>query len=220
MIKAGAQRLAAEYGMMLVTMDTSPRDTGIPGETDTWDFGAGAGFYLDATQAPWSNHYQMASYITQELREIILEKFSADPCRLGIFGHSMGGHGALTLALKNPGMYQSVSAFAPISAPIRCPWGQKAFSHYLGDDADSWRNYDATALIEEGARLPSLLIDQGLNDPFLSDQLHPDLLEAACLKAGQKLLLRRHNDYDHGYYFISTFIADHLAHHRDLLANC
>lgn len=219
MIKAGAQRLAAEYGLMLVTMDTSPRDTGIPGEADRWDFGAGAGFYLDATQTPWSSHYQMASYITQELRELILKKFPADPNRLGIFGHSMGGHGALTLALKNPGMFHSVSAFAPITAPIHCPWGRKAFSHYLGDDTDSWRNYDATALIEDGARAPALLIDQGLNDQFLSEQLHPDRFEAACLNARQELLLRRHNDYDHGYYFISTFVADHLAHHRNLLAN-
>lgn len=217
MIKAGAQRLAAEYGMMLVSMDTSPRDTGIPGETDTWDFGAGAGFYLDATQEPWSSHYQMESYITQELRELILDKFPADPNRLGIFGHSMGGHGALTLALKNPGMYQSVSAFAPITAPIHCPWGQKAFSYYLGENQAAWRNYDATALIEDGARVPALLIDQGLNDQFLSEQLHPDLFESACLKAGQKLTLRRHDDYDHGYYFISTFIADHLQHHRDQL---
>jgi len=217
MIKAGAQRLAAEYGMMLVTMDTSPRDSGIPGDTDTWDFGAGAGFYLDATQAPWSSHYQMASYITQELRELILDKFPADPNRLGIFGHSMGGHGALTLALKNPGLYQSVSAFAPIAAPIRCPWGQKAFSHYLGENQAAWRNYDATALIEDGARVPALLIDQGLNDQFLSEQLHPDLFESACLKAGQELTLRRHDDYDHGYYFISTFMADHLQHHRDQL---
>ena len=222
MIKAGAQQMAAEYGMMLVTMDTSPRDTGIPGETDTWDFGAGAGFYLDATQDPWSSHYQMASYVTQELRALIIDRFPADENRLGIFGHSMGGHGALTLALRNPGLYQSVSAFAPIAAPIHCPWGQKAFSHYLGDNQDCWREYDATALIEDGARVPALLIDQGLNDQFLSEQLHPDRFEAACLKAGQELTLRRHNDYDHGYYFISTFMADHLAHHRDQLKqiNC
>ena len=217
MIKAGAQRLAAEYGMMLVSMDTSPRDTRIPGDTDAWDFGAGAGFYLDATQDPWSSHYQMASYVTQELRALILDRFPADANRLGIFGHSMGGHGALTLALGNPGMYQSVSAFAPIAAPIHCPWGQKAFSLYLGDQQDCWRNYDATALIEDGARVPALLIDQGLNDQFLSEQLHPDRFEAACSKAGQELTLRRHNDYDHGYYFISTFMADHLAHHRNQL---
>lgn len=215
MIKAGAQRLAAEYGMMLVTMDTSPRDTGIAGETDDWDFGAGAGFYLDATQQPWSSHYQMASYITQELRELVLDKFPADQNQLGIFGHSMGGHGALTLALKNPGMYQSVSAFSPIAAPTQCPWGQKAFGHYLGEKQTCWRNYDATALIEDGARVPALLIDQGLSDQFLSEQLHPEQLEMACKKAGQKLTLRRHEGYDHGYYFISTFMADHLKHHRD-----
>ena len=217
MIKAGAQRLAAEFGMMLVSMDTSPRDSGIPGETDAWDIGTGAGFYLDATQEPWSSHYQMASYITQELRELIVDKFPADPHRLGIFGHSMGGHGALTLALKNPGMYQSVSAFAPIAAPILCPWGKKAFSYYLGDNQAAWRNYDATALIEDGARVPTLLIDQGLNDQFLSEQLYPDLFESTCIKAGQELTLRRHDDYDHGYYFISTFMADHMQHHRDHL---
>lgn len=215
MIKAGAQRLAAEYGLMLVTMDTSPRNSGIPGETDTWDFGAGAGFYLDATQAPWAKHYQMASYITQELRELIIKEFPTDANKLGIFGHSMGGHGALTLALQNPGMFQSVSAFAPIAAPIHCPWGQKAFSHYLGGNQDNWRKHDATALIEDGARLPAILVDQGLNDQFLAEQLHPERFEIACEKAVQKLTLRRHEGYDHGYYFISTFMADHLKHHRD-----
>ncbi len=215
MIKAGAQRLAAEYGMILVTMDTSPRNTGIPGETDSWDFGAGAGFYLDATQKPWSNHYQMASYITQELRELIITEFPTNTNQLGIFGHSMGGHGALTLALQNPGMFQSVSAFAPIAAPTQCPWGQKAFNHYLGSNLENWRKHDATALIEDGARLPTLLIDQGLNDQFLSEQLHPERLEIACERAGLELTLRRHDGYDHGYYFISTFMADHLKHHRD-----
>lgn len=217
MIKAGAQRLAAEYGLMLVSMDTSPRETGIAGETDDWDFGAGAGFYVDATQTPWSRFYRMESYVTQELREIILTQFSAARNQVGIFGHSMGGHGALTLALRNPGMYQSVSAFAPIAAPMHSPWGQKAFRHYLGNQQENWRESDATVLIEGGRRLPALLIDQGLNDPFLAEQLHPDRFEAACRKAGQALNMRRHDDYDHGYYFISTFMADHLKHHWDML---
>lgn len=213
MIKAGAQRYAAELGLMLVSMDTSPRDTGITGEADDWEIGAGAGFYLDATEPPWSKYFHMESYVTQELRHVILSKFPADPERMGIFGHSMGGHGALTLALRHPGLYQSVSAFAPIAAPINCLWGQKAFSRYLGESTDSWQKHDATALIESGHRLPALLIDQGLNDPFLAEQLHPDYLETACQKAGQPLLLRRHAGYDHSYFFISTFIRDHLQHH-------
>lgn len=217
MIKAGAQRLAAEYGLMLVTMDTSPRQTGIIGEEDDWDFGTGAGFYLDATQTPWSNHYYMESYVTLELRDIILTQFPADHDHVGIFGHSMGGHGALTLALRHPNLYQSVSAFAPITSPMHCPWGQKAFSAYLGNEHDHWRDHDATMLIEAGYHAPELLIDQGLNDPFLTEQLQPDRFETACRKAGQKLILRRHEDYDHGYYFISTFMADHLKHHRELL---
>jgi S-formylglutathione hydrolase len=219
MIKAGAQRLAAEYGLMLVTMDTSPRQTGIPGEADNWDLGAGAGFYLDATQQPWSKYFRMESYVTQELREIILTQFPADRNRVGIFGHSMGGHGALTLVLRNPGLYQSVSAFAPIASPIHCPWGEKAFSHYLGEKRENWRGYDATALIEDGHRAPALLVDQGLSDQFLAEQLHPDRFEAACKAAGQALTLRRHEGYDHSYYFISTFIADHLSHHRKILAS-
>lgn len=219
MIKAGAQRLAAEYGLMLVSCDTSPRGAGIAGERDGWDFGVGAGFYLDATEAPWSTHYRMESYVTQELRTLILEHFPARTGKVGICGHSMGGHGALTLALRNPGLYQSVSAFAPIAAPMNCPWGEKAFSGYLGEDRSNWRAHDATALIEDGHRLPPLLIDQGLVDQFLTAQLLPDRLEAACLAAGQELTLRRHAGYDHGYFFISTFIADHLQHHRIHLAD-
>lgn len=219
MIKAGAQRLAAEYGLMLVSCDTSPRGAGIAGERDGWDFGVGAGFYLDATEAPWSTHYRMESYVTQELRALILEHFPAHAGKVGICGHSMGGHGALTLALRNPGLYQSVSAFAPIAAPAQCPWGEKAFSGYLGEDRGSWRAHDATALIEDGHRLPPLLIDQGLADQFMAAQLLPDRLEAACLAAGQALTLRRHAGYDHGYFFISTFIADHLQHHRIHLAD-
>ncbi len=217
MIKAGAQRYAADYGLMLVSMDTSPRQSGIPGETDSWDFGAGAGFYLDATAKPWSRHYRMESYITQELREIIIQHFPADKDRMGIFGHSMGGHGALTLALRYPKLFRSVSAFSPISAPMQCPWGQKAFQHYLGENQQHWRKYDATALIEDGYRAPELLIDQGLNDQFLTEQLHPGQLEKICSSAGQKLTLRYHQGYDHSYYFISTFIEDHLQHHRTAL---
>lgn len=212
-IKAGAQRLAAEYGVMIVTLDTSPRGAGIAGEADAWDFGVGAGFYLDATQAPWSSHYKMESYVTQELRQLILQHFAADAGKVGIFGHSMGGHGALVLALRYPQLYQSVSAFAPIAAPSQCPWGQKAFSHYLGEDQQAWRTYDATVLIEDGKKVPPILIDQGLNDPFLANQLYPELLEAACLQHNQPLTLRRHQGYDHGYYFISSFMAEHLAHH-------
>jgi len=217
MIKAGAQRYAAELGLMLVTMDTSPRQTGIAGETDAWDFGAGAGFYLDATAEPWSKYYRMESYITQELRNIIVNQFPADPSRIGIFGHSMGGHGAITLALRHPDIFRSVSAFAPICAPMQCPWGQKAFRNYLGENQENWQKYDATALIAGGHRVPELLIDQGLNDQFLTDQLHPHLLENACAKASQNLTLRYHQDYDHSYYFISTFVGEHLSYHHNAL---
>ena len=217
MIKAGAQRYAAEYGLMLVSMDTSPRQTGIPGETDHWDFGAGAGFYLDAMQAPWSKYFRMESYVTHELRNIIVDQFPADPNRIGISGHSMGGHGALTLALRYPDLYRSVSAFAPICAPMQCPWGQKAFRNYLGENQKHWQPYDATALINDGHRVPDILIDQGLNDQFLTEQLHPHHLENACAATGQKLTLRYHQDYDHSYYFISTFIGEHLKYHREQL---
>lgn len=218
MIKAGAQRVASQLGMMLVSMDTSPRQTGIDGEADDWEIGAGAGFYLDATETPWSSYFRMESYVTKELYQLILSQFPADQERIGIFGHSMGGHGALTLALRNPGLYRSVSAFAPIAAPLHCPWGQKAFHHFLGNLPQSWREHDATALIEAGYQLPALLVDQGLDDPFLSEQLHLDRFEAACQLKGQPLNLRRHEGYDHGYYFISTFIADHLHHHYNQLA--
>jgi S-formylglutathione hydrolase len=218
-IKAGAQRRAAELGLMLVTCDTSPRDTGLPGATGDWEFGEGAGFYLDATQVPWSKRFRMASYVTQELRQLVLEHFPAQPDRLGLFGHSMGGHGALTLALANPGLYRSVSAIAPVCAPGRAPWGVKAFSRYLGDDRNAWAPHDALALVEAGARLPQLLVDQGLEDRFLAEQLHVDAFERACQAAGQPLVLRRHAGYDHGYYFIATVIGDHLDYHADLLLN-
>jgi S-formylglutathione hydrolase len=215
-IKAGAQRHAAEHGLMLVTPDTSPRGTGVPGADAAWDFGTGAGFYLDASQAPWNAHWRMEGYITRELRALVLEHFEARDDRVGIFGHSMGGHGALTLALNHPGLYQSVSAFAPIAAPMQCRWGVKAFNGYLGgldENRQAWARHDATELVKAGARVPPLLIDQGLADKFLAEQLHPHLFEAACLAAGQPLVLRRHEGYDHGYYFISTFMAEHIAHH-------
>ncbi|KQW37823.1 S-formylglutathione hydrolase [Rhizobacter sp. Root404] len=217
-IKAGAQRHAAEHGLMLVTPDTSPRDTGVDGADAAWDFGTAAGFYLDATEAPWRTNWRMGSYVTRELRRLVLAHFPAREDRVGLFGHSMGGHGALTLALNNPGLYQSVSAFAPIAAPMQCPWGVKAFTGYLGDDRAAWARHDATELVKAGARVPPLLIDQGLADKFLAEQLHPHLFEAACAAAGQPLTLRRHEGYDHGYYFIATFMADHLAHHAKHLS--
>lgn len=215
MIKAGAQRYAAELGLLLVSPDTSPRHTGIAGEADDWEVGSGASFYLDATEAPWSRYFRMESYLTQELLEIIIQKFPADPERIGIFGHSMGGHGALTLAMRHPQIYRSVSAFAPIAAPVNCLWGQKAFSLYLGESCELWKKHDSTELIESGHRLPIPLIDQGMNDPFLAEQLHPDYFETACQKMNQPLILRRHPGYDHSYYFVNTFIADHLRHHHD-----
>jgi S-formylglutathione hydrolase len=216
MVKAGAQRFAAQHGIMLVAPDTSPRATGIAGEADTWDLGAGAGFYVDATEAPWSTHYRMYSYIVHELRQLILSQFPARADRIGIFGHSMGGHGALTIALKNPDIYRSVSAFAPIAAPSHAPWGEKAFSAYLGADRDAWRQHDASELMAT-RRTPfpqGILIDQGLGDQFLEQQLLPERFEAACATAAQPLMLRRHAGYDHGYYFISSFIEPHLAFHR------
>jgi S-formylglutathione hydrolase len=215
MTKAGAQRVAAREGLMLIAPDTSPRGTAIEGETAAWDFGAGAGFYVDATQSPWSEHYRMDSYIT-ELHALVVAELNADAARIGIFGHSMGGHGALVLALRRPDLFRSVSAFAPIAAPSQCPWGVKAFTGYLGEDRAAWRQYDSTALME-GMHAPfpnGILIDQGLADKFLTEQLYPEAFEAACSKAGQPLELRRHALYDHGYYFISTFVEDHLRFHR------
>ncbi len=216
-IKAGAQRMAAALGLMLVTPDTSPRNTGIAGAEDAWDFGTGAGFYLDATQAPWAHHWRMESYVTGELPAVLAQHFPAQQGAMGVFGHSMGGHGALTLALRHPGLYRSVSAFAPIAAPMRCPWGVKAFTGYLGPDRSTWAAHDATALIEAGARCPPLLIDQGEADKFLAEQLLPHRFEAACRDAGQPLTLRRHAGYDHGYFFIASFVEDHLRHHAAAL---
>jgi S-formylglutathione hydrolase len=218
MIKAGAQRLAAQYGIALATCDTSPRGANIAGENESWDFGLGAGFYVDATQPPWSSHYRMHSYLVRELPQVIGDSFAVDSARQGIFGHSMGGHGALTLALRNPEQFRSLSAFAPICAPSRCPWGEKAFSGYLGDDRAAWHEYDATELIARGPYRGPVLIDQGMSDAFLGEQLHPDAFEAAAGKVNQELTLRRHEGYDHGYFFISTFIEDHLRHHATQLS--
>ncbi len=216
-IKAGAQRAAAQLGLMLVTPDTSPRDTGVPGADASWDFGNAAGFYLDATQAPWAERWRMESWVTRELPDVLAANFPWRRERLGLSGHSMGGHGALTLALRHPGMVRSVSAFAPVAAPMQCPWGVKAFTNYLGDDRASWAAHDATELVKSGARAPALLVDQGLADKFLAEQLHVDAFEAACRAAGQSLTLRRHDGYDHGYFFIASFIEDHLRFHADAL---
>jgi S-formylglutathione hydrolase len=220
-IKAGAQRRAAELGLMLVSPDTSPRGVPLPGDSEAYDFGVGAGFYLDATQDPWSKHYKMYSYITSELPALIDAHFPVDTGRVGIFGHSMGGHGALTIGLKNPGgRYRSISAFAPIAAPQQVPWGQKAFKGYLGPEQQQWDEYDATVLIskvKDASRRSPILVDQGLADQFLEQQLQPHLLEEAAREVGYSLTLRRQPGYDHGYYFISSFIDDHLRHHARIL---
>jgi S-formylglutathione hydrolase len=219
-IKAGFQRIAAELGIMIVTPDTSPRNTGIPGEAEDWEFGAGAGFYLNATQEPWAKFYRMYDYVLEELRQSVLENFPADAKRVGIFGHSMGGHGALVLALRNPQIFRSVSAFAPICSPTRCAWGHKALPRYLGEDQTAWKAYDAVELMKAAGKgvFPEILIDQGLADKFLHQaQLLPELFEQACSGAAQPLRLRRHEGYDHGYYFISTFIEDHLRFHAAAL---
>lgn len=216
-IKAGAQRVAGELGLALVAPDTSPRDTGIDGATGEWDFGEGAGFYLDATEQPWSDRFRMYSYITHELPSLLDGHFPIDASRAGIFGHSMGGHGALTIALNNRSMYRSVSAFAPIVAPTRVPWGRKALPRFLGDDPEAWKRYDACELVRQQPFGGKILIDQGLSDQFLEEQLQPERFERACEKAGQALEVRRHPGYDHGYYFIQTFIEDHLRHHASAL---
>lgn len=211
--KAGAQRVAAELGIVLVAPDTSPRGDGVA-DDPAYDFGMGAGFYVDATEAPWASHYRMRSYIERELPELIAVHFPVDMARQGISGHSMGGHGALTIGLRNPGRYRSVSAFAPIASPMRCPWGEKALAGYLGPDRAAWRAYDATALIEDGARVADILVDQGEGDSFLVDQLKPELFEAACAAANIPLTLRRQPGYDHSYYFIASFVEDHLRWHH------
>jgi S-formylglutathione hydrolase len=218
-VKAGAQRVAAELGLALVVPDTSPRGLGYPGEAESYDFGIGAGFYVDATEPPWSRGYRMYSYVAHELPALVAAHFPVDPHRTAIFGHSMGGHGALTIALKNPRAYASVSAFAPIASPMRCPWGEKALGRYLGADRSAWRAYDTTALVEDrGWEGPPLLVDQGTQDQFLDTQLKPGLLRDACASAGVALELRLRDGYDHSYHFISTFIAEHLRYHAQNLA--
>ncbi|OAD81764.1 S-formylglutathione hydrolase [Comamonas thiooxydans] len=221
MIKAGAQRMASELNIALICPDTSPRGAGLAGEADSWDFGVGAGFYLDSTTRPWALHWRMESYILNDLLPLVGSKLPVDLQRLGIFGHSMGGHGALTLALRHPGRFKSVSAFAPIANPLNCPWGHKAFSGYLGEDKAEWARHDASELMGAQASAPypaGILIDQGLADKFLIEkQLLPEAFEAACAKADQPLTLRRHAGYDHGYYFIQSFVDDHLRHHAQQL---
>ena len=220
-IKAGAQRVAAQCGLMLVTCDTSPRNTAIPGEADDWEFGAGAGFYLNATQPPWSKYFRMYDYVRDELRATVLQNFPAEAERVSIFGHSMGGHGALVLALRNPEIYRSVSAFAPICSPTRCAWGQKALPRYLGDDPAAWAKYDASEVLRaRGSKaFAEILVDQGMADKFLGQgQLLPEQLEAACTAAGQPLRLRRQEGYGHDYYFIATFVEDHVRFHAQALA--
>jgi S-formylglutathione hydrolase len=215
-IKAGAQRLAAEHGFIVVAPDTSPRDTSIPGEDDDWDFGTGAGYYLDATVEPWSRHYRMESYIVGELMALVEANFPADGGRRGLFGHSMGGHGALSLALKNPGMVRSVSAFAPMVTLMNCPPGVKALEGYLGADKEAWRRYDVCDLIASGHTCPPILVDQGTVDEFLPN-LQPERLEAVCKEKGQPLTLNMREGYDHSYWFVQSFMADHFAHHAAAL---
>ncbi|HET7731900.1 MAG TPA: S-formylglutathione hydrolase [Usitatibacter sp.] len=219
-MKAGAQRLAARLGIAVLCPDTSPRGANVPGEAQSWDFGVGAGFYLDATQEPWRRHWRMESYLLEELLPLVGSSFAVDSGRAGLFGHSMGGHGALTLALRHPGRFASVSALAPVAAPTQCPWGVKAFGGYLGADREAWKAHDATELMARQSSPPypaGILVDQGLDDKFLAEQLKPELFEAACAKVGQPLTLRRHPGYDHSYYFIQSFVADHLRHHARAL---
>ena len=216
-VKAGAQRLAAELGLLFVAPDTSPRHTDFPGEHEAYDFGSGAGFYVDATEAPWSGAYRMYSYITRELPATIAANFPTDGGRQGITGHSMGGHGALTIAFRNPETYASVSAFSPICAPMRCPWGEKALTGYLGADRKAWRAYDASELVKTTAFDGKILIDQGGDDGFLAEQLKPELLTAAAAAAGKTVELRMRPGYDHSYFFIASFIEDHLRHHAAAL---
>jgi S-formylglutathione hydrolase len=213
MTKAGAQRVAAELGLVLVAPDTSPRGAGIAGEDDDWDFGTGAGFYLDATQDPWSRHYRMASYVNGELPALIEANLPVQPGALGITGHSMGGHGAIVSALRNPGRWRSVSALAPIANPVAVPWGEKAFGNYLGPDRAAWREWDSAELMRRQAFPGRLLVDIGTADPFYEKQLRPEALEAAAAQSGQALTLRRHEGYDHSYWFIQTVIENHLRHH-------
>jgi S-formylglutathione hydrolase len=222
-MKAGAQRVAAELGLALLMPDTSPRGANVPGEADAWDFGVGAGFYLDATREPWARHWRMESWLIKELLPQVAQRAPVLPGRVGLFGHSMGGHGALTLALRHPGVFATLSALAPICAPMRCAWGQRAFTGYLGDDRSTWAAHDASELMRAQRSAPypqGILIDQGLADKFLAEQqLQPEAFEAACTAVGQPLTLRRHAGYDHGYYFVATMVEDHLRHHAAALAS-
>ncbi|MEP2988381.1 MAG: S-formylglutathione hydrolase [Parasphingorhabdus sp.] len=217
MEKGEYRRLANELGLIIICPDTSPRGEGVS-DDPAYDMGQGAGFYVDATEQPWAEHFQMRSYVEQELPELVAEQFPVDMTRQGIFGHSMGGHGALTIALRNPDKFKSVSAFAPISAPIQCPWGQKALGRYIGLEKQDWREYDACALIEDGARITEILVDQGSADDFLEGQLKPELLSETCEKADITLTLNLREGYDHSYYFIATFMDDHLRWHAERLA--
>jgi S-formylglutathione hydrolase len=215
--KAGAYGAAAKYGLMIVAPDTSPRGEGVA-DDPAYDLGQGAGFYVDATQEPWAAHFQMETYVTSDLLDVVAANFPADMARVGISGHSMGGHGALSLALRHPDLFKSVSAFAPISSPTRCPWGEKTFAAYLGGDRAAWKGHDAARLIETGgARFDDILVDQGAADQFLEQQLKPELLQAACEASGQKLTLRLQDGYDHSYFFIASFIADHVKWHSERL---
>ena len=216
-VKSGSQKFADRHGMIVVAPDTSPRGAGVAGEDESYDFGTGAGFYLDATRPPWNEHYRMYSYITQELQNVVCKNFPIDSSRQGITGHSMGGHGALTIGLRNPQLYRSISAFSPICSPTRCPWGQKALTGYLGDDSSAWSQFDAVELIRDGHRSGPILVDQGDADNFLTDQLKPELLASICTDSGQSLQLRMQQGYDHSYYFISSFIEDHIAFHASRL---
>jgi|TARA_R110002049_G_scaffold154598_1_gene319187 S-formylglutathione hydrolase len=216
MEKGEYRRAASELGLIIVAPDTSPRGETVP-DDEAYDMGQGAGFYLDATEQPWSQHFRMRTYIEQELPDLIAAEFPVDMDRQGIFGHSMGGHGALTIALRNPDRFKSVSAFSPVVAPLQCPWGEKALGAYLGSDRAAWRSYDACALIGDGARVADILVDQGTSDQFLEEQLKPQLLAEACEKTGIPLTLNMREGYDHSYYFISTFMADHLRWHAERL---
>lgn len=221
MIKAGAQQYAAQYGIMLVAPDTSPRGESVPDDGD-WDLGQGAGFYIDAQQSPWNKNFQMYSYVTAELPDLIKNNFAADTRKQSIFGHSMGGHGALTIALKNPGAYLSVSAFAPICAPMQCPWGQKVFTAYLGKDQSNWQQHDATSIVKsinDVTQYPEILIDQGLSDQFLELQLYPHLLQQAAHSVAYPLSLNQHANYDHSYFFIASMMEKHIRHHASKLNN-
>ncbi|WP_431686543.1 S-formylglutathione hydrolase [Hahella sp. NBU794] len=215
--KADVESAAAEYGFIVVAPDTSPRNVGLDGEDLSYDFGSGAGFYVDATEAPWRANYRMYSYVTEELYSLVADNLPMDQERTGVFGHSMGGHGALTIALKQPEKFRSVSALAPICAPMSCPWGKKALAGYLGTNQEDWKAYDSVALIESGAKVSGILVDQGDKDEFLAEQLNPELLKAACAEKGIPLTLNYRAGYDHSYFFIKTFIRDHVKHHHKML---